>query len=325
MKKFLAKIALFALLSCALVGVLFFVSYFAMPEAFSDSYQRGFNYQYYALKNAGTEPKIMVLGGSHMTFATDTRLLSKLSGRPAYTLGVHSGTGMCYVFETAKQFVNKGDIVVFCFMPMRENDYGTDLIFLSFEKDFGLFWEFAKAHPALTALKVGSALYTKWYNLVYKALKRRFLKSDNKPLSVYHSIAFDERTGNMIYPRPGKDPTVPDSELDGAKYSFTTALVSFGSGASVLNKFNEFCLERGAKFYIALPPIYENSVENNDKELSGYEASLARSFDAPVISSIKETEVPKDCLYDFILHMNDKGVERYTTVLYNDLLRSGAF
>lgn len=324
MKKFFAKIILFAALACALVGALFFVSYFAMPAAFSDSYQRGFNYQYGALKNAGTEPKIMVLGGSHMAFATDTKLLSKLSGRPAYTFGVHSGTGMCYILETAKKFINKDDVVVFCFMPLREKDYGTDLIFLSFEKEFGLFWEFAKAHPALAALQIGSSLYTKWYNYFDKAIKKRVLKNEDAQISVYHSIAFDKRTGNMVYPRPGVDPSVPDSELEGKKCSYNINDIN-ESCFLVLNDFNDFCLKRGAKFYIAFPPVYENSVENTDAELAEYEAYLSQRLDAPLISGAKETLVPKDCLYDFIMHMNDKGVERYTTLLYNDLLRSGAF
>ena len=139
----------------------------------------------------------------------------------------------------------------------------------------------------------------------------------------YTELLFDKNTGNMIYPRPSIDPTIPLSEFE-PRFVYDTAEID-ASCISELNTFSDFCKQHGAKFYVTYSPAYKGSVASGKTEIVGYEAWLSEKLKAPVISTIERNLLPKECVYNGALHMNDKGAERYTTQLYKDLCNCNAF
>lgn len=322
MKKLFAKTICLALFAAAVLAAIFYYAYFVMPPTFDDSYQKGFNYQYHALERADGQPKIIVWGGSYVNFSVDSDLLASLSQRPSYTLGINSAMGMSFVSESAKRFINKGDILVFPFMPFWKNDFGMDLIYLCLEEDWDLFTHFAKKHPFAVAKSFPRAIFIKMYNVFHKGIKKNLLKKEAMENPSYRADAFDKETGNYIFPRPSILPDISPAELEPSirRDKDFINVTCF----DVLNELNDFCKNKGAALYIAFPPAHKGSVASSAKEKADYESYLKKNIDAPIISTLSENEFPKDCIYNSAMHLNDKGVELYTKQLYEDLKHCNA-
>lgn len=210
MKKFYVKLMKLAVISAAIFILIFSGVFWGITGIYNNSYQKGFVYQYRALQRAdASKPKILVLGGSYMTFAIDSKYLSELTGMPVYTLGIHSGMGMSYVFETAKEFINKDDIVIFPYSAYTPGEYGMGLIYMTLDGENDMFWSFFRAHPLEVLKSAGSEICDKlWGVLSY------FKWKGKKTEGVYYASSFDKETGNLIYKREA-----PTIELDSIKAS----------------------------------------------------------------------------------------------------------
>ncbi len=316
MGKFYRKLAALSVVTLLISVVVFSSVFFGIRGIYADNYQKGFVYQYRALQKADqNKPKIIVLGGSYMTFAVDSRQLGEESGMPAYTLGIHSGMGMCYILETAEKFIGKGDIVIMPFFPFTENDYGMDLIFVSMDSEPDLFFDFFRQHPLQVIKSSGAAAYTKLYGLLYSLQRYIRHKEDGSASVVYNAGAFDPDTGNLIYERTGCIAGEQDlyikkvyeiNDIDTNCYN-------------ELNEFAEFCKGKGASFYLTHAPIFEGAVISSDEEINLYQEELEERLPVPFLSDLREVLMPLEYIYNGAMHMNDAGKRYYTHKLYEDL------
>lgn len=320
MKKFWLKIVSLILVLFVSAGVIFSGIYFVMPHAYDNSYQKGFVYQYQALKNSAVdEPKIIVFGGSYMNFSVDSEQLSEYTGMPVYTLGVHGSMGMCYTIELVKENIREGDMVVFPFYPFEEDDYGMDLIYLTLEGESDMFCDFFQKHPFEVLRSAGSGAYRK----VTTLLSNRFngVTGDEPQTNVYDSRSFDVDTGNFIYDRP--ECIATDEYLEDM-YQYDIADID-SSCYEILNELNQYCEEQGAALYITFAPCYEKAVSSTDDELVEYENVLQQNLQAEIISTIAENLMKKDECYNGRMHLNNAGTARYTEQLYEDLKKFVTF
>ena len=128
-RSFLLKCLLIATFSVVFIAVVFYLQFFHFMPAYTYSYMKGFNYQNNALKNAGNKNKIVIIGGSYMTFATDPDIIQEKTGIPTYIFGVHSGMGMAPIIDLVKNYLQANDILVFSFRTYESDYYGADLIY----------------------------------------------------------------------------------------------------------------------------------------------------------------------------------------------------
>ena len=302
----------------AIVAIVFtglFVGvFFGIKGIYNSHFQKGYVYQYRALQNAEkNKPKIIVVGGSYMTFAVNSRKLSEYTGMPVYTLGIHSGMGMSYVFETAKEFINKNDIIIFPFSDYTPKEYGMGLIYISLDGESDMFWQFFKSHPFEILKTAGSEICDKlWGVLSY------FKWKGKKTEGVYYASSFDKSTGNIIYKRE-KPILLKDVIEKTTRYDIKK--ISPGVFDEI-NKFDVYCKEKGAKFYLTFAPILKDCVVDTNKELIDYEAALSKKLDAPFISKIEDCLLPYDLMFDSTMHLNDKGADYYSKKLADDLMRA---
>ncbi len=313
MGRFYKKLAVLLVLVLSLSAAAFGLVFFGIHGTYDNNYQKGFVYQYRALQKADADvPKIMVIGGSYMTFSVDSSQLGKETGMPSYTLGIHGGMGMCYILETAEKFINEGDIVVMPFSPFTENDYGMDLIYLSLDSEPDMFWDFFKKHPEQVVKSAGAAVYTKVYGL------QEYIRYRGGGInSVYDARAFDPDTGNLVYKRTKciadhkdlyEEKAYRLSDIDDSCYK-------------KLNEFAEFCKRKGATLYLTHAPAFQGAVISSDEEISAYQKALEEKLQAPFLSDLKGVFMPKEYMYDGAMHMNDTGKRYYTHKLYEDLCR----
>lgn len=312
MKKFYTKVFILTLSTALISTAIFCAVFFGIQGTYENSYQKGYVYQYRALQNADRDiPKIIVIGGSYMTFAIDLEQLREEIEMPVYTLGVHSGMGMSYIIETAKKYINAGDIVVFAFSEYDVESYGMDLIYLSMDGEPDMFWEFFREHPLEIIKAAGAEVYTKIYGV------QNYLRWKDKGIqSVYDARAFDIETGNLIYERPECIAT------EDSLYGKDTYRIDERSDSCIadVNKFNEFCENNFANLFMMYAPKFEGSVVSTKNDIIAYQEALESKIQAPFLCDIADVLVPLDYIYDGPMHLNDVGKEYYTHKVYEGLL-----
>lgn len=311
MKVFYFKLIRLTVISVALFILIFSGVFWGIKGIYNNSYQKGFVYQYRALQRSDTsKPKILVLGGSYMTFAIDSKYLAELTGMPVYTLGIHSGMGMSYVFETAKKFINKDDIVIFPYSDYSPGEYGMGLIYMTLDGENDMFWSFLKLHPIEVMKSAGSEIYDKFWSVL-----SYFKWKGKKTEGVYYASSFDKDTGNLIYKRE-----VPTIDLDSIKTSINYNIEDISNNIfDDINKFNLYCKDRGANLYLTFAPVLKDCVLNTEQDLEAYQNELSKKFGAPIISKIKDCLMPYNYMFDGTMHLNDDGVRDYCEQLAYDL------
>ncbi len=271
----------------------------ATKNVYADNYQKGFVYQYRRLQNADADkPKLILFGGSYLTFSLDTKLMEQLTGIPTYELGVQSNMGMCYTIELIEDYINEGDIVVFPYEYFGKDDYGMDLIYTSIESEPDMMLSFAKDHPKEMA------------NTLPRGIFRRVAGLFRNTSDPYYSAKFfDQDYAYYTLDRP--EPIVTEQAMVDAGYAHDIREVDM-TGIERLNELNALCEERGAKLYITYAPLCTQSIWTDKAGRDAFEESMADMLDADIICSLD------DCFYDYKYifngneHLNTAGMEKYT-------------
>lgn len=313
MKKLYLKLITLTMIVITIATVLFVGIFFGVDGIYNNNFQKGYVYQYRALQRADkNRPKILVIGGSYMTFAVDSKKLSDISGMPVYTLGINSGMGMSYIFETAKEFINKNDIVIFPFLNYTTKEYGMGLIYISLDGEDDMFWKFFKSHPFEIIKTAGNKIYDKLWGIM-SYLKWKGKNEDG----MYCAASFDIHTGNIIHKR--EKPELSNDKIEKIiKYNIKD--VSNGVFEEI-NEFDLYCKSKGAKLYMTFAPALKDSVASTNKELNVYQEELANRINAPFISKLTDCLVPYKFIFDSLMHLDDEGVDYYSRKLYYDLVR----
>lgn len=314
MKKFWIRLTALAVLVAALFAALFVVVCLHFPHVYENSYQKGFVYQYRALQNADpTQSKVIVIGGSNMTFGVDSAQLAEQLEMPVYTLGVHMGMGMDYIIETAEEFLNPGDVLVFSFWPYVSGEYGMDLIYLSLDNEYDMLWDFFTKHPWLVLQSAGTAVYNKLYHPLEEMLNRRI--HPEAAGDVYHAQSFDPQTGNLIYKR--------DTCLlsDSALYENGQATREELSAGCIqeVTALAEDCRGRGVRFFMIYGPFFAKAYHfSSAADFTAYQTYLEQALQTEFIVDLQQCAMPNTYWYNGAGHLNDTG-KRY----YTDLLATG--
>ena len=281
-----------------------------LPSYYREGYHKGLVKQYRALQNSEEgEPKLMVLGDSSMAYAVDSAQLSEATGLPCYTLGIHGGMGMSYLFELAEAFIGEGDTLVYVCNPYGAFYYGVDLILMSFENEPDLYFDFLFRHPmrAFSRLKDRCAVKCKGLatNVPYEPTDE-----------FYGKDVFDEN-GNFVAER-GDGYWDYFETCEHIEYSPSI----YGFGMIVhLNNFERLCRQRGATLLLTSPPMYRGIVDNDAASLAAFEAWARETFAAPLIGGWDDHFYEREYFYNYVSHCNSAGMKRYTDSLAEEIIR----
>lgn len=315
MKTFVKKIIILSIFVVVFSLSLFCSLFFGIKDTYKNNYQKGFVYQYNALKKSDpNEKKIIVIGGSYMTYSTDSKRMSECLGMPVYTLGVHSGMGMSYVIEVAKKYANKDDIIVFEFMPFSAKAYGMELMYLTFDSEPEMFFEFFLKHPFEIFKSAGPALYTKLYGLI-----NYYKSKDVMEYSYYDARAFDKESGNYIYKRDIR--ILSDDKINTGNLLDINNLSD--ECVDEVNDFSRFCDENNIKLLMVFPPFYTGYYSDySDEKADVYQHEFEKKVKKKLILDLKDCKVPLEYIFDATIHMNDYGKEYYTNMLCEGIEKS---
>jgi hypothetical protein len=106
MRTFLLRLAAFAVLQAAVAAVMV-TAYRPDPNGFFAA-----AIDKHALLAVPSPPRVLLAGGSNLSFGMDSARLSAALGRPVVNLAVHGGLGLSFILAEAKAAVRPGDVVV---------------------------------------------------------------------------------------------------------------------------------------------------------------------------------------------------------------------
>lgn len=108
MKRFLQLVSLYSAVMAAFV----FAGLFLLPNAKTRASMLGALPQKLATARAMESPKIILAGGSNISFGMDSKLLSEKTGMPVINLGVYGALGLKQMLDHARRVMKPGDTVV---------------------------------------------------------------------------------------------------------------------------------------------------------------------------------------------------------------------
>ena len=112
MKQFLLKVSIIAVVSFVMTVLIDIAILRKVDNLSYYSHERNFSLAYYRLKALNDSNKIVIIGGSNGAFGINSRLLHEAFNLPVVNTCTHASIGLRMQFETYKDMLREGDIVI---------------------------------------------------------------------------------------------------------------------------------------------------------------------------------------------------------------------
>jgi hypothetical protein len=268
--------------------------------------------------------KIVLVGGSNVSFGTDSKMIEKLTGCPAVNMGMNGYFGVRFMLEEVKPYLKTGDIVVIAweYDSYYKSVDGTNTDLLMVSKANPRVFEFLTPRQKLSALS-------------------RFPFVAQKKAIRVMGDAYDNFTYML-----GAEPDVPWTpvdilEIEGAS-NFTPEgdlaghlgmtwphepteaidLSNLPMDQEVVPMMQAFVREmndRGIHVMISWTPLLESFYDRHEAELERLNAQLATVPEFLIPRPAREFKFDKSMHFDTVYHLNDKGRAIRTAMLVEDI------
>lgn len=299
MKQFLRKTTLILIVSCVIVLFIDIASLFCVDKESYYSHERNFSLAYNRLKALKDSTKIVIIAGSNGGFSINSRMINATFHLPVVNTSTHAGIGTRMQFETYKDFLHKGDVVVFCpEYPIKDKRlYGDSYLIRTIGTHLP---------SAYQKISLSQWLYIyKYIGInIKRSFKHRFYKGFDGP---YSAKAVNEY-GDIEWERVHKDVInfyVLNGQMDDKLIKYYKYI-------------HAFTKENGIKL-LFLPPTL---MDSNFKNCKGQIDSLACCLENNGIPWQSHPSIYSfaDSLYfDTPYHMTQEGANKRTEILIEDL------
>jgi hypothetical protein len=306
MKKFITdSLKFFALF--ATVSILFFSSFLIFSEKeSSQSYHAAIYDKHARLEKLGS-PKIILLGGSNLTFSVDSKMLHDSLGYEVVNMSLHAGYGLHYMLNEVKENIGENDIVIAApeyDLFLTSSHYGdattAELLFVYpqgagyFDQPFGLITHWK---PCIS---------------ISQGMVKRFVRNTQKSNDgVYSRDAFNEYGDDVGHLQA-------ESFFANEKHEIRCLEMENFNEATLaeLSDFASLIKSKKARFFISCPSLAASVYDS-----VGANVIFKKLSDAglPVISHPDEYVFADTLIYDTRYHLNAQGRESRTKKLIGDL------
>ena len=114
MKQFLIKVSIIAIVSFVMIILIDIAILRKVDNLSYYSHERNFSLAYYRLKALKDSNKIVIIGGSSGAFGFNSRMIHEAFNLPVVNTCTHASIGLRMQFETFKDMLRDGDIVILC-------------------------------------------------------------------------------------------------------------------------------------------------------------------------------------------------------------------
>lgn len=311
--KIILKIVSFVLIFVLLLALIVI----AIPDQFGKSYQRALVRQYDYFKNLQGN-KIVLIGGSSLSFGIDLDVMESLTGEQAAILGNHASYGLPFLLAMSKKNLIPGDKVILEFVntPVDRTEAAA-LLLTGIGKRFDMYQFFVP--------EIRHSVVEEYPAYVRDNIKYWRTGKPYDPEIPYYLEAYDER-GNMTLNRP--DPWLTEDyitkknpdDLHFQDYYTMIRNLNYDLFA-YLNDYISWCEEKSVSVFLTVAPVYDDSVPEycGDDVLDEYDSILMENIHCPMISRSKDYVLPREYFFDSNLHCNTAGARLRTEMLCSDL------
>ncbi len=264
------------------------------------------------LLDAIKDPKMMVLGGSNVSFGLDSKVIENQLNMPVVNMGVHAGIGLEYIVNDIKPYVKKGDVIVL--IPEYEHFYTDD-----FYGEMELVQMVFEIEPASKKL-----LNTEqWMHLIkylptYSAKKiKNFVPSlfnkKTETIDIYHRKSFNAYGDAFLHW------TLPNQTYLHAPKSNHIENVN-KDVIIFLKEFKFYTEKQGARLLI-FPPVMDETSFNNKINIITKIAKELKNSDIAFECEPRSFCYNDSLFFNSYYHLNKLGVDKRTLQLLKDLDR----
>lgn len=308
MRSFLCRISILLFL----VAALLLFSLFCIHDSGSESSLLGALRDKHALLARTTGPRVILIGGSNVSFGIDSRVLSAELRMPVVNMALHGGLGLKYTLDDCLPYVHQGDIVLL--MPEYENYYTSnflgelELVSVLFDID-------------QSGIKYISA--EQWRHLLpylptYSAKKLKNLilapfagTSHSSQPAIYDRNSFNEYGDACLHWN------LPDQNyLHGRKVSSAEQVND--EVISYLMKFKEQISQRHAACFLFPPAIDSTSFSHLLPMVDKISSSLRRAA-LRLAGNPARYALPDPFFFNSYYHLNKRGVDLRTKLVLEDI------
>jgi hypothetical protein len=279
-----------------------------------DHYFAGSLLQIELLENTPS-PRIILAGGSNISFGIDAELMQRTLGIPVINDGLHAGLGIVPLMEL-KEYIREGDVII---ISLEYNMFSSKSIM---EGDPAFLSDWIEYSPG--RVKYLSNPLTEAPSLYATMLQRKVNRQVNTYLfggslsetrRIFNSTNFDTN-GDFIGHLPEasltrrKIPATPyvGSELQEDIFIF-------------LEHFYQFAHEKGAEVYFEAPASRQrNCKATGEAQMANFFKIFEERSSIPMLTSLEDVCLPDKYFFDTAFHLNAEGRELRTKRLIENLL-----
>lgn len=294
--------------------ILFSAAIIAIPDQYSEGYQRSIVRQYDYLRSINGEKKLILIGNSSLMFGLDLDTMEKLSGYRSVILGGHVGYGLPFFMEMSKANMSAGDVVVIEFPGKTDLDaFDIDLLLTGIGKRHDMYRFFVGKEKEFAFSR---------YPKYIKDSMNYMLNGGYHSGGVYSMEAFDQR-GSMVYERGKCEIPYPYSEAVSSDPQYLWfEIMGFEPDkqyCDYVNDYVKYCADRNVQVLFTVPCYLDEAVVSSVEDMDAYDNSWANALNAPYVSSQSDYIFTRRYIYNQAAHCNTEGAILRTTLLYNDI------
>ena len=306
MKTFLSNILKLTILTISvLVMSLLFI-----PDKVSQSSILGaLTDKHTMLKNIHSE-KIILLGGSNVSFGINSVLLKKKYEKPVVNMGVHAGMGLEYIVNDIKPFIKKGDLIIL--FPEYEHFY-TDNFYGEMELISVVFdIEIDSKHLINTKQWLHLLKYIPTYSAkkIKNYIPSLFHKNSNS-IDIYHRNSFNQYGDAYIHWDLPNQPYLPALQANGKEH-INYEVIDF------LKELKLYINAKGAKL-ILFPPVIDKTSFEHQKIIITKIAEELKKNELAFVTNPLSYRYDDSLFFNSYYHLNKIGVDKRTMQLIHDL------
>ncbi len=295
---------------------------FLVPE--QNDYNLGIELKHHRLAEFDTR-KIVLVGGSNLSYGVDSKLLQKATGCPVVNMGMNGYFGVRYMLEEVRREINPADIVVLSF------EY--DNLFKSVDGSPASHLAIIKARPAVLSylsfsqkLEAIAAIPTVAQTKIIRLIGE-LITSVKEPIAgkSYHSDPSIDL--NIIESLKSFTPEGDIVGHLGAVWPFDREAAVVPEGATVdpemITLMQAFAAEmqmRGVPVIVSYTPFMREAYEELEGDLAQFDAMIRSSPPLTVPSSPSSFVFDQSLFFDTVYHLNERGRTLRTQKLADDLI-----
>lgn len=301
MKKFLVQIILLGCIS--IISIMVIDGYILLTPILQSRnlHERNFMLSYSRLRKLADTNKIVIIAGSNGGFSINSNILQQTFNLPVVNTSTHAGIGIRLQFEAYKDYLKKGDIVVFC------PEYGGDIGRL-----YGgsTTLRIISSHLPCAYLKVSIPQWIylhKYIGVHLKEIQSNYTETEIEP---QYSIKALNKYGDIECNRPHKD-SISSGYICG---DMDLRLVKY------IQYIHDYTKEKNVHLVFLPPTLMKSSFDKNYKQIDSIHSCLKCNGIDWHAEPLRYC-FPDTLYYDTEYHMTQEGANLRTKLLVEDMKR----